>query len=108
MQSSIQIILLLTLVYAGESILREFGHGVSILYNGNTDYVISGRLYHLDGTDDYVVYADNPNIGPSRQFTYIFNIFVLLQLTNEINARKIRDEVNVFEGVLRNKMFIGI
>ena len=71
-------------------------------------HIVSGRLYHLDGTDDYVVYADNPNIGPSRQFTYIFNIFVLLQLTNEINARKIRDEVNVFEGVLRNKMFIGI
>jgi Ca2+ transporting ATPase len=70
--------------------------------------VISGRLYHADGSIDYQDYYKDPNIGPSRHFTYIFNIFVLLQLTNEINSRKLRDEINVFKGIFKNKMFIII
>ena len=109
MQSILQIIILLTIVFAGEWFLPEFGkEGGSVLYNEDTNYVISGRLYHFDGSNDYSDKQNNPNIGPSRQFTYIFNIFVLLQLTNEINSRKLRDEINVFQGILRNKMFIGI
>ena len=107
-QSLLQIIILFVMMYAGEWFLPEFGSGKSIKYNEGTDYVVSGRLYHPDGSKDYKEDNDDPSIGPSRQFTYIFNIFVLFQLTNEVNSRKLRDEVNVFERLFINRMFIGI
>jgi len=39
--------------------------------------------------------------------TLIFNAFVLCQIFNEFNARK-PDEFNVFKGVQKNRLFIGI
>ncbi|EEF47971.1 cation-transporting atpase plant, putative [Ricinus communis] len=39
--------------------------------------------------------------------TMIFNAFVLCQIFNEFNARK-PDEINVFSGVTKNRLFIGI
>ncbi|XP_052188239.1 putative calcium-transporting ATPase 13, plasma membrane-type isoform X2 [Diospyros lotus] len=39
--------------------------------------------------------------------TMIFNTFVLCQVFNEFNARKL-EKKNVFEGVHRNKLFMGI
>ncbi|XP_062155503.1 calcium-transporting ATPase 9, plasma membrane-type isoform X2 [Alnus glutinosa] len=39
--------------------------------------------------------------------TMIFNAFVLCQIFNEFNARK-PDEINVFTGVTRNYLFMGI
>ncbi|XP_065863206.1 putative calcium-transporting ATPase 13, plasma membrane-type, partial [Euphorbia lathyris] len=39
--------------------------------------------------------------------TLIFNIFVLCQVFNEFNARKL-EKKNVFKGILKNKLFIGI
>ncbi|XP_071724578.1 calcium-transporting ATPase 8, plasma membrane-type-like [Rutidosis leptorrhynchoides] len=39
--------------------------------------------------------------------TLIFNAFVLCQIFNEFNARK-PDEVNVFKGVTKNRLFMGI
>ncbi|KAJ6847310.1 calcium-transporting ATPase 8, plasma membrane-type-like [Iris pallida] len=41
------------------------------------------------------------------QNTFIFNTFVLCQVFNEFNARK-PDELNVFRGVTRNRLFMGI
>jgi Ca2+ transporting ATPase len=46
--------------------------------------------------------------GPSVHFTIIFNTFVLMQLFNEINARKIHGERNVFKGLFDNMIFVGI
>ncbi|KAL9669123.1 hypothetical protein QQ045_006665 [Rhodiola kirilowii] len=39
--------------------------------------------------------------------TLIFNIFVLCQVFNEFNARKL-EKKNVFEGIHKNKLFLGI
>ncbi|RYR50829.1 hypothetical protein Ahy_A07g037432 isoform D [Arachis hypogaea] len=39
--------------------------------------------------------------------TLIFNTFVLCQIFNEFNARKI-DQMNVFKGVTKNRLFMGI
>ncbi|XP_059643033.1 calcium-transporting ATPase 9, plasma membrane-type [Cornus florida] len=39
--------------------------------------------------------------------TFIFNTFVLCQIFNEFNSRK-PDEFNVFSGVTRNRLFMGI
>lgn len=42
---------------------------------------------------------DIASTGPSRHFTYNFNVFVMLQIFNFLNARKLQDEFNVFEGM---------
>ena len=42
---------------------------------------------------------------PTEHYTMVFNVFVCLELFNEFNSRRINDEVNVFEGILKNGMF---
>ena len=46
--------------------------------------------------------------APSSHFSIVFNAFVQMTLFNEINARKIRNERNVFAGIHRNLYFIVI
>ncbi|TKC44348.1 hypothetical protein EI555_005131, partial [Monodon monoceros] len=45
---------------------------------------------------------------PSQHYTIIFNTFVLMQLFNEINSRKIHGERNVFSGIFRNLIFCSV
>ncbi|XP_044123587.1 plasma membrane calcium-transporting ATPase 4 isoform X2 [Neovison vison] len=45
---------------------------------------------------------------PSQHYTIIFNTFVLMQLFNEINSRKIHGERNVFAGIFRNLIFCSV
>uniref|UniRef100_A0A8C7J3E2 Calcium-transporting ATPase n=1 Tax=Oncorhynchus kisutch TaxID=8019 RepID=A0A8C7J3E2_ONCKI len=45
---------------------------------------------------------------PSEHYTIVFNTFVMMQLFNEINARKIHGERNVFDGIFKNMIFCSI
>ncbi|KAK0152595.1 Plasma membrane calcium-transporting ATPase 1 [Merluccius polli] len=45
---------------------------------------------------------------PSQHYTMVFNTFVNMQLFNEINARKIHRESNVFEGIFSNPIYCSI
>ena len=45
---------------------------------------------------------------PSEHNTLLFNTFVLMQLFNQVNARKLHHEWNVFKGIWSSKLFIGI
>ncbi|KAK4302859.1 hypothetical protein Pmani_025084 [Petrolisthes manimaculis] len=45
---------------------------------------------------------------PSQHFTVIYNTFVMMTLFNEINARKIHGERNVFRGIHKNPIFYCI
>lgn len=66
--------------------------------------VISGRLFHMTtGEPDYMDIQSE--LGPSAHFTYVFNLFVFLQVFNFLNARKINDELNIFEGLGRSTLF---
>ena len=47
------------------------------------------------------------NVNDKVKDTLIFNAFVLCQVFNEFNARKL-EKKNVFEGIHRNKLFMGI
>lgn len=38
----------------------------------------------------------------------MFNLFVMMQMFNFINARKVYDEFNTFDGISRNKIFLAI
>ena len=42
---------------------------------------------------------------PTKHLSIVFNTFVMMQLFNEINARKVHGERNVFSGIFRNKIF---
>ncbi len=44
----------------------------------------------------------------SPHFTIIFNTFVMMTMFNEINARKIHGERNVFHGFFSNPIFYGL
>ena len=43
-----------------------------------------------------------------RHLTVVFNTFVLSQLVNQINSRKLRGELNVFAGLLKHRIFIYV
>lgn len=45
---------------------------------------------------------------PSQHFTVIFNTFVMMTLFNEINARKIHGQRNVFSGIFTNPIYYCI
>ncbi len=45
---------------------------------------------------------------PTAHLTMVFNTFVMMTLFNEINARKIHGQRNVFKGFFSNPMFYGI
>ncbi|XP_047377663.1 plasma membrane calcium-transporting ATPase 4 isoform X1 [Sciurus carolinensis] len=45
---------------------------------------------------------------PSQHYTIVFNTFVLMQLFNEINSRKIHGERNVFAGIYHNLIFCSV
>jgi magnesium-transporting ATPase (P-type) len=40
--------------------------------------------------------------------TVVFNSFILMQVWNEFNARKLHEEINVFEGVFRSKGHLAV
>jgi len=101
-QSIFQMTVLLLMVFKGEYFLPETRPGQSI-----DGLVISGRLHDII-TGDVEYGGDHPNPEPSVHFTYIFNVFVLMQVFNFMNARKLNDELNIFEGMRRSKMFIII
>ena len=46
----------------------------------------------------------NPH-EPSQHLTILFNTFVMMQIFNEINARMVHGERNVFKNIFSNKLF---
>ncbi|XP_071738221.1 calcium-transporting ATPase 12, plasma membrane-type-like [Rutidosis leptorrhynchoides] len=47
------------------------------------------------------------NVNERVKNTIIFNTFVLCQVFNEFNSRKL-EKMNIFKGILKNRLFIGI
>jgi magnesium-transporting ATPase (P-type) len=54
----------------------------------------------------YIEYTDEVAKECSAHFGMVFNIFVFMQLFNQINARKIYGEFNSFSGIFDNAMFL--
>jgi Ca2+ transporting ATPase len=52
--------------------------------------------------------SDEPELLKRELSTVIFNTFVVMQLFNEINARKVNGEMNVFEGLMSHYQFFAI
>jgi Ca2+ transporting ATPase len=57
---------------------------------------------------DFCTEAHGGGTEKTQHYTMVFNVFVLMQLFNEINSRKIHNEFNVLDGVLKNSYFLII
>ncbi|XP_029118614.1 calcium-transporting ATPase 5, plasma membrane-type isoform X2 [Elaeis guineensis] len=64
-------------------------------------------VLNFDGRSILRLKHDSREHADKVKNTFIFNTFVLCQIFNEFNARK-PDEINVFSGVTRNHLFMGI
>ena len=40
--------------------------------------------------------------------TNVFNVFVVMQIFNMLNARKVNDEKNVFDNITTNPLYIFV
>jgi hypothetical protein len=65
-------------------------------------YVLDGSVQSVSGLP---MYRHFENASASRHLSFIFNLFVFLQIFNMLGARKINDEVNIFEGIFKNPLF---
>ncbi|CAG5979637.1 unnamed protein product, partial [Menidia menidia] len=79
------------------------GHGVYQLIIIFTLLFVGEQIFDIDSGRDAPLHSP-----PSEHYTIIFNTFVMMQLFNEINARKIHGERNVFDGIFRNPIFCSI
>uniref|UniRef100_A0A8C5EMI2 Calcium-transporting ATPase n=1 Tax=Gouania willdenowi TaxID=441366 RepID=A0A8C5EMI2_GOUWI len=79
------------------------GHGVFQLIIIFTLLFAGEKMFDIDSGRNAPLHAP-----PSEHYTIVFNTFVLMQLFNEINARKIHGERNVFEGIFNNLIFCSI
>jgi len=99
-----EIFIVYAIVFAGEYFYPEpeeywrFGR--------KTNYVFPGRVEDWDGTPLWSVYK--PTVGASRHMSNVFNVFVVMQIFNMINCRKINDELNVFTGIFDNYTYLLI
>lgn len=55
-----------------------------------------------------VQYGRHVDHAQDKYNSIVFNAFIFLQLFNQINARKIKDELNVFKGLWRSRTFLYI
>lgn len=79
------------------------GHGVYQLTIIFTLLFAGEKIFDIDNGRDSPLHSP-----PSEHYTIVFNTFVMMQLFNEINARKIHGERNVFEAIFRNPIFCSI
>ncbi|EZG51713.1 ATPase [Gregarina niphandrodes] len=116
-QALYQVAVMMSVIFSGECWLPEY----NFKYNTSVDpnftvfsgcghnHVRSGRLYHPFTTREDYKASWNYDITPSRHYTYVFNIFVMMQAFNLLNARKIQDkDFNIFQGLHRNPYWVGI
>lgn len=71
-------------------------------------FVILGILFFGSEAMDIDSGSNTLSTAPTEHFTIIFNTFVLMTMFNEINARKIHGEINVFKGIFTNPIFYVI
>ncbi|XP_054472151.1 plasma membrane calcium-transporting ATPase 2 isoform X9 [Anoplopoma fimbria] len=79
------------------------GHGIYQLIIIFTLLFVGEKIFDIDSGRNAPLHSP-----PSEHYTIIFNTFVMMQLFNEINARKIHGERNVFDGIFRNPIFCSI
>uniref|UniRef100_A0AAG5DIV7 Calcium-transporting ATPase n=1 Tax=Anopheles atroparvus TaxID=41427 RepID=A0AAG5DIV7_ANOAO len=72
-------------------------------------FIVFGLLFVGDRLLDIESGRGQPlNSEATQHFTIIFNVFVFMTLFNELNARKIHGQRNIFQGLFTNPIFYSI
>ena len=98
-QSIFQFTVMMILVFYGEFFIPEYVDSLdNTTFKGFPQFkwhkgvvggtVRSGRSYYITGGSDYYDIFKLTKCS-SRHFTFIFNVFVMMQVFNFINARKL-------------------
>lgn len=90
-QSVYQIGWLLVILFAGKELF-------------NLPYPADTKFYN--GKEDNAGQQDSMN--KTINYTILFQAFVFMQIFNQINSRKLGNELNVFEGFFNNWLFLAI
>jgi Ca2+ transporting ATPase len=98
-QAIFQLFMLIFLVFYGEHLLREYPDAFDSMADFQRFYKYdamgmarSGRMIKINGDDDYQSIYNATHIY-SRHITFVFNTFVMMQIFNFFNSRKIHNEV---------------
>lgn len=76
-----------------------------ILFKGNFQSYLGPELLQIPSSIGVSVW----NQENGKHYSIFFNVFVLLQIFNQVNARKLRhDELNVFQNFFNNPLFLVI
>ena len=86
-QAAYQVVVVLVLMFQGQH----------MAWDELEDAGVADGIEFLEQTHKY-----------SRQYTIIFNSYVLMQLFNEVNCRKLLGEKWVFAGITENQYFVRI
>lgn len=104
-QAVFQFIVMMILIFSGETFIPEYVDSFdSTIFAAHPEYkwangvvggtVRSGRFFTISGITDYEpIFLEFGTY--SRHFTFIFNTFVMMQVFNFINARKLHEELNI-------------
>ena len=114
--SLFQMVILFIFLFAGEHLIMEpdeelqFNEYRDDIHMEKNGKVFPGREYGVDGEELYKAVLKKPGIDgdASRHMTFIFNLFIWLQIVNMIAARKIHDEINIFAYFFDNPAFLII
>lgn len=87
------VVMFMVYFYGTNFLIAELDEGQK---QPNSDLIVNGL--EING-------YDIKSMGPSTHLTYCFNIFVWMQIFNFLNARKLEDEKNIFQGVEINSYF---
>lgn len=105
-QALFQLIVIITLTFCGENFIPEYedSYDTTIFatnpagkwHNGIVGGTVrSGRFFTPTGGVDYFDIFTANNKLYSRHFTFIFNAFIMIQIFQFFNARKIHEEVSI-------------
>lgn len=74
-----------------------------IIFKGDSIFDIkSGRKADREINDS------DDGRDPTTHYTIVFNSFVFMQLFNQLNSRKVHDEMNIFTGLITNEVFLSV
>lgn len=104
-QSIFQIAVIMVLTFTGEYFIPEYVDSLDSTkfandpgakwHNGVVGGTVrNGRQHYVNGDKDYLQVFDEYDVH-SRHFTLIFNVFVMMQIFNFLNARKLHEEVKL-------------
>jgi len=103
-QAVFQIIVMMIFLFIGPKFLPD-----EITEDDSLVVIRDGRRWVRSGMISLIAKEDrwpSPNDkNPSRHYTYNFNVFVMMQVFNFVNARKINDEYWIFKGVTSSLFF---